>query len=120
MGEWWLRWFPTQDLAPASLETYAQQYRRHVHPCFGERAMAEITGLDLADFARRRRAQGLAPSTVTVVLSVIRDDLLVDAAAEKLIPVAPAVRLRLRRNGAGVPVRPGIAVGAEALMALIP
>lgn len=56
MGEWWLRRFPAQDLAPATLETYAQQYRRHVHPCFGERALAEITGLDLvpyqATFAR--------------------------------------------------------------------
>lgn len=97
VGEWWQRWFPAQDLAPATLEAYAQQYRRHVHPCFGKRALSEITGLDLASFARRLRAQGLAPSTVTVVLSVIRD-LLVDAAAEGLIPVAPAVRLR--RNGA--------------------
>jgi hypothetical protein len=63
---------PPQDLAPATLETYAQQYRRHVHPCFGDRAFAEITALDLAGFARRLRAQGLAPSTVTMVLSVIR------------------------------------------------
>ncbi|MBR7825775.1 site-specific integrase [Actinospica sp. MGRD01-02] len=117
MGEWWLRWFPAQDLAPATLETYAQQYRRHVHPYFGERALSGITGLDLAGFARRLRAQGLAPSTVTVVLSVIRD-LLVDAAAEGLIPVAPAVRLRQRRNGAGAPVRPGFAVGAEEVLAV--
>jgi integrase len=117
VGEWWLRWFPAQDLAPATLESYAQQYRRHVHPYFGERALAEITGLDLAAFARHLRAQGLAPSTVTVVLSVIRD-LLVDAAAEGLIPVAPAVRLRLRRNGAGAPVRPGIAVGAEEVLSV--
>jgi integrase len=117
VGEWWVRWFPAQDLAPATLETYAQQYRRHVHPCFGERALSGITGLALAGFARRLRTQGLASSTVTVVLSVIRD-LLVDAAAEGLIPVAPAVRLRLRRNGAGAPVRPGIAVGIEEVLAV--
>jgi hypothetical protein len=102
VGEWWLRWFPAQDLAPATLETYAQKYRRHVHPCFGGRALSEITGLNLVGFARRLRAQGLAPSTVTVVVSVIRD-LLADAAAEGLIPVAPAVRLR--RNGAGALLR---------------
>lgn len=117
VGEWWLRWFPAQDLAPATLETYAQQYRRHVHPCFGDRALAEITGLDLVGFARRLRAQGLAPSTVTVVLGVIRD-LLADAATEGLIPVAPAARLRLRRNGAGAPIRPGIAVGIEEVLAV--
>src|SRR4029077_19638725 len=34
VGEWWRRWFPAQDLAPATLENYAQQYRRHVHPRF--------------------------------------------------------------------------------------
>ena len=67
-------------------------------PCFVERTLAEITGLDLVGFARGLRGHGLAPSRVTVVLSVIRD-LLVDAAAEGLIPVAPAVRLRLRRTG---------------------
>jgi integrase len=115
VGEWWLRWFPAQDLAPATLETYAQQYRRHVHPCFAERALSGITWLDLVGFARRLRAQGLAPSTVTVVLSVIRD-LLADAAAEGLIPVAPAVRLR--RNGAGAPIRPGIAVGCREVLAV--
>jgi hypothetical protein len=35
----------------AALETYAQQYRRHVRPRFGHRALAEITGLELSDFA---------------------------------------------------------------------
>jgi hypothetical protein len=73
VGERWLHWFPAQDLAPATLETYAQKYRRQVRPCFGERALSEITGLDLVGFPRRLPAQGLAPSTVTVVRSVIRD-----------------------------------------------
>jgi len=73
VGEWWQRWFPAQDLAPATLENYAQQYRRHVHPRFGRRALAEITGLELSDFARRLRESGLAPSSVTVVVSVIRN-----------------------------------------------
>jgi hypothetical protein len=59
----------------------------------------------------------LAPSTVTVVLSVVRD-LLVDAAAEGLIPSVPAVRLRSRRHGAGAPVRPGVAVGVETVLAI--
>jgi integrase len=117
VGEWWLRWFPVQDLAPATLETYAQQYRRHVHPRFGDRALSEVTGLDLAGFARQLREGGLAPSTVTVVLSVVRD-LLVDAAAEGLIPSVPAVRLRSRRHGAGAPVRPGVAVGVETVPAI--
>jgi integrase len=115
VGEWWRRWFPVQDLAPATLENYAQQYRRHVHPRFGRRALSEITGLDLSGFARDLRGVGLAPSSVTVVLSVIRD-LLADAAAEGLIPTAPPVWLRHRRTGAGAPVRPGVVVGVETVL----
>ena len=117
VGEWWPRWFAAQDLAPATLESYAQQYRRHVHPRFGQRASAEITGLDLSDFARHLREVGLAPSSVTVVLSVIRD-LLADAVAEGLIPSAPPLRLRHRRTGAGAPIRPGVAVGVETVLAV--
>jgi hypothetical protein len=59
VGEWWLRWSSAQDLASATMESYAQQYRRHVHPRFGQRALAEITGLDLSEFARDLRAAGL-------------------------------------------------------------
>jgi hypothetical protein len=110
VGEWWLCWFPAQDLAPATLENYAQQFRRHVHLRFGQRALAEISG--------HLREAGLAPSSVTVVLSVIRD-LLADAAAEGVIPAAPAVRLRHRRTGAGTPVRRGIAVGVETVLAAL-
>lgn len=117
VGEWWQRWFPAQDLAPATLENYAQQYRRHVHPRFGQRALAEITGLDLSEFARHLREVGLAPSSVTVVLAVMRD-LLADAAAEGVIPAAPPMRLRHRRTGAGTPVRPGVAGGVETVLAV--
>ena len=93
VGEWWLRWFPAQDLAPATLETYAQQYRRYVPPCFVERTLAEITGLDLVGFARGLRGHGLAPSRVTVVLSVIRD-LLADAANRRGQPIRNSDFLR--------------------------
>jgi hypothetical protein len=36
VGEWWDRWIPALDLAPATREAYAQQYRRHVGPRFGQ------------------------------------------------------------------------------------
>jgi site-specific recombinase XerC len=97
VGEWWQRWSSAQDLAPATLENCAQQYRRHVHPRFGHRALAEITGLDLSEFARDLREAGLAASSVTVVLSVMRD-LLADAVSEGLIPSAPRYV-----SGTGVP-----------------
>ena len=88
VGQWWDRWFPVQDLAPGTLETYAQQYRHHIAPRFAGVPVGQVTGLDLAGFSRDVREQGLSRSSVTVVMSVLRD-LLSDAAAEGVIPVAP-------------------------------
>jgi hypothetical protein len=69
----------------------------------------EITGLELPGFARRLREEGLAPSSVTVAMSVIRD-LLVDAAAAGLIPAAPVYRIRQWRTGRGRSLCPAVAV----------
>jgi len=109
VGEWWARWFPAVDLAPSTLESYAQQYRRRVGPRFARVRPDEVTALDLSQFARSLREQGLAPSSVAVAMSVIRD-LLADAATQGLILVAPASRVRRRRAGQGRPVRVGVAV----------
>ena len=73
--------------------------------------------MDLSQFARCLREQGLAPSSVAVVMSVIRD-LLMDAAAEGLILAAPASRVRQRRVGQGQPVRVGVAVDLGTVLAL--
>jgi len=117
VGEWWARWFPAVDLAPSTLEAYAQQYRRHVGPRFGLVRLGEVTALGLSQFARSLREQGLAPSSVAVAMSVIRD-LLVDAAAEGLIAAAPAARVRQRRAGQGRPVRVGVAVDVRTVLAV--
>ena len=58
VGAWWERWFPAQDLASATLETYAQQHRRHIAPRFAAVAVGEVTGLDLAGFVRGLRDRG--------------------------------------------------------------
>ena len=87
VGEWWARWYPAADLAPSTLEAYAQQCRRHVGPRFAAARLDEVTALELSRFARSLREQGLAPSSVAVAMTVIRD-LLVDAATEELIRVA--------------------------------
>lgn len=115
VGVWWERWFPAQDLAPATLETYAQQYRRHIAPRFGAVAIGEVTGLDLAGFVRGLRGRGLAPSSVTVVMSVLRD-LLADAAAEGVIQAAPVMPGRGRTRHTPVYVRPGRALDLPTVM----
>jgi len=65
VGEWWACWFRrlTCDLAPSTLEAYAQQYRRHVGPRFGRARLGEVTALGLSQFTSSLREQGLAPSS---------------------------------------------------------
>ncbi|MBR7828873.1 hypothetical protein KDK95_21365 [Actinospica sp. MGRD01-02] len=92
VGQWWARWFPAVDLAPGTLESYAQQYRRHVGPRFARVRLDEVGALDLSQFARGLRERGLAPSSVGVV--------------------------RRRRAGQGQPVRAGIAVDLRTVMAV--
>ena len=115
VGQWWVRWFPVQDLAPGTLETYAQQYRHHIAPRFAGVPVGQVTGLDLAGFSRDLREQGLSRSSVTVVMSVLRD-LLSDAAAEGVIPAAPKMPGRGRTRHAPVSVRPGRVLELETVL----
>jgi integrase len=117
VGEWWARWFPAVDLAPGTLEAYAQQYQRHVGPRFARVRLDEVTALDLSQFARSLREQGLAPSSVAVAMAVIRD-LLVDAAAQGLIAAAPVGGIRRRGAGRGGPVRAGVAAELGTVLAV--
>jgi hypothetical protein len=109
LGQWWARWVPVQDLAPSTLEAYAQQYRRYIAPRFAPVPIAQVTGLDLAGFACDLRGGRLAPPSVTVVLSVLRD-LLGDAAAEGVIPSALAMPSRDRHRHMPATARVGLAI----------
>lgn len=115
VGAWWERWFPVQDLAPATLEAYAQQYRCHIAPRFADVPIGQVTGLDLAGFARELRGRGLASSSVTVILSVLRD-MLADAAAEGVIAVAPVMPGRGRSRRAPVSARAGRVLDVETVL----
>ena len=117
VGDWWARWFPAVDLAPSTLEAYAQQYHRYVGPRFARVRLDEVTALDLSQFARSLREQSLAPSSVAVAMAVIRD-LLVDAAGEGLIMAAPTAVIRRRRAGRGGPVRCGVAAELGTVLAV--
>ena len=114
VGEWWERWFPVQDLAPATLEAYAQQYRHHIAPRFADVPVGQVTGLDLAGFSRALREQDLSRSSMTVIMSVLCD-LLGDAAAEGVITAAPKMPGRGRTRHAPVSVRPGRVLGWRAV-----
>jgi hypothetical protein len=79
---------------------------------FAEVPAGQVTGLDLAGFLRDLRGRGLSRSSVTVVMSVLRDHL-GDAAADGVIPAAPKMPGRGRTRHAPVSVRPGAGFGAR-------
>lgn len=117
LQEWWERWLPAQDLAPATLESYAQQYRRHIRPRWGSTPVGEISSLQVAGFEKRLREAGLASSTMNVVMTVVRD-LLTDAAAERLIAAPPAFRTGRRRRRVPEDWRPGVVVDLTTVQAV--
>jgi integrase len=94
---WARRWFPAQDLAPATLDAYAQQYRKHIGPRWGSAPLYAISPLDVAAFEKQLRTH-LAASSTAVVMAVLRD-LLDDAVRERLIAFSPARAHRRRRLG---------------------
>jgi integrase len=107
LDAWWARWFPAQDLAPATLEGYAQQYRKYIGPRWGSALLGSISPLEVAAFEKELHTH-LSSSSVTVVMSVLRG--LLDAAvAEQLIVVSP-VRAHRRRRPAPDEGRQGVVV----------
>jgi integrase len=95
VDEWWQRWYPAQDLAPNTLDNYAQQYRRHIKPRWGEIRLADIAALDVQRFEKELRAR-LASASVVVIMSV-SNRMMNDAAFERVIgfsPIAPGKRGR--------------------------
>jgi integrase len=117
VDEWWQRWFPAQDLAPNTLDNYAQQYKCHIKPRWGNVRLAEVAALDVQRFEKDLRGR-LASATVVVIMSVF-NRMMNDAAFERVIafsPIAPGKRSR--RNSITRPTRSGIAVGLETVEAI--
>lgn len=117
LEQWWERWLPAQDLASSTLESYAQQYRHYLRPLWGSTPVGRISSLQVARFEKDLRECGLTSSSVTVVMTVLRD-LLVDAAAEHLIPAPPAFRTGRRRRRTPDDRRPGMVIDLPMLQAI--
>lgn len=88
-------WFDALDLDPRTEQNYRQRWRTHIKPRWGSSALAGITGLSAHAWAKKLRAGGLAPVTVSDIMKVL-SMMLADAADEKLIPANP---IRPRRRG---------------------
>lgn len=107
--QWWTQWLPAQTLRPNSIETYTQQWRRHIAPRWAAVPLTAIRGVDIDLWIKQLYAQGLAPSTVSLIVTVLRN-VLEDAVWNELIPRSPMPPKGRRRAAAGTAQRPGVVI----------
>lgn len=113
--EWWLRWYPAQDLAPNTLESYAQQYNKHIRPRWGEVPLASVLGIDLETWRVQLREAHVSSSALGIIFAVVRG-MFDSAVFNKMLgssPVPPPAR-RGRRH-AGTPPRRGVVIPLETI-----
>lgn len=124
VDEWWERWFPIQDhLRPKSIETYRQNYNKHIKPRWGGARMSSVLPITIQEYRSELR-KTYAENTVTVIMTILRD-LFDDAALNRIIHFSPfpkTPRRGARRNAAAPPdakpKREGIVVTLSTLDAI--
>jgi integrase len=109
LGEWWLEWLPAQDLRPNSVETYKQQYSKHIAPRWAAVPLGAIRAVDIDTWIKELRTC-VGDSAVTIIKTVMRG-LLDSAAFDQLIGRSP-MPLPKRGKGAAVaePPREGVVI----------
>ncbi|MGW5054972.1 tyrosine-type recombinase/integrase [Actinokineospora sp. NPDC004072] len=88
-------WFDALDVGPNTERQYRSLWRNHLQPDWGHQALAGITNLSVHAWAKTKRADGYAPTTVTTMVKLL-SMLLTDAADERLIHANP---YRPKRRG---------------------
>ncbi len=118
LGEWWLKWLPSQDLRPNTIETYTQQYTCHIAPRWGSVPLGAIRAVDIDTWVKGLR-KGLGDSAITIIMTVMRG-LLDSAAFNDLIrrsPVPPPKRGK--RKSDATPPREGAVIPLSAVEQLL-
>jgi integrase len=69
-GERWLTG-PVSDLRPATQGCYRNAFEQHLLDRFGRRRLDAVTPDDLAELVRELRREGLAESTIVIVIGVV-------------------------------------------------
>ena len=102
---WSQDWLGGIDVAVRTEDFYRSLLRRHILPRWGDHALADISGIKAAVWAKELRDQGYSPRTVAAVMKLL-SLLLADAAEERLIPANPIrARHRGRRRTERIPER---------------
>ncbi|WP_436499511.1 tyrosine-type recombinase/integrase [Actinokineospora sp. HUAS TT18] len=101
LGAWAQEWFDALDVAPNTERQYHSLWSNHLEPDWGLSSLAGITNLSVHKWAKGKRADGYATSTVSTMVKLL-SMMLSDAADEKLIHANPyrANRRGRRRHAA--------------------
>lgn len=120
LAEWWEQWFPAQEWRPNTHEAYAQQWRRHIAPRWGNVPMAQIQPIKVQEWLKGLRAQ-YAASTVTII-SAAMAGALEDAVYNKLIdssPMPPKGKRGRKAPASAKPARPGVVIRPDELQEIL-
>jgi len=98
VGAWMDRWLPTRetDLWKTSFERIASVCGRHIRPTWGNRALDDLSNLEIREWAATLQER-LASRTARKVILIFRQ--LLDAAVDdRRLSVNPAARVPLPAN----------------------
>lgn len=99
--EWSTDWLDALDVAVRTEDFYRSLLTNHILPSWGDTGLADMSGIKVASWAKKLRASGYAPSTVSGITKFL-SLLLADAVDERLIGANP---IRMRRRGRHRPTR---------------
>lgn len=119
LDAWFGLWLPAQNYARRTRERLEGDFRNHLRPWWGDRAIGEIGLLDVAAFENRLGAC-LARNTIAGIMSLLRM-LMEDAVADGRLTMSPVVAKRRRgrrKDVVGKPPRKATALTLEAFMAI--
>jgi integrase len=108
VDQWWERWIPFQDhLRPNTVETYRQNYYKHIKPRWGDVPMSGVLAITMQEY-RSELNKTYAQNTVGVIMTVLRN-LFDDAALNRIVQFSPFpknAKRGTRRNVVAVDVKP--------------
>jgi integrase len=108
VDEWWERWFPVQDhLRRNTIETYRQNYYKHIKPRWGHVRMNSVLAITMQEY-RSELNKTYSQNTVGVIMTVLRN-LFDDAALNRIVQFSPfpkTAKRGTRRNVVAVDAKP--------------
>lgn len=95
VADWAADWVEALDVDPRTEDNYRSMLRNHILPRWGTTPLADVTALKVHAWAKKLRADGLAPITVAGIIKLLAM-IFADAVEDRRLPANP---IRARRRG---------------------